>query len=137
MSSRLPGFQKTFIVAVAVLTLCTLVAFRIGFNNRTRACLDTPRAGDLYMARISALRPGAEVVAEYALLRVEEVHRDRVIARASTVRSPSKRRVYRQLDETVRRSDAFTPADAFALPRDDLHVLHERGVILVARHLES
>lgn len=137
MPSRFPGFQKALIMAVGVLTLCTAAAVSVAFGNRTRACLDAPRAGDLYMARISALRPGVAAATSYALLRVEEVRGDRIVARASTVRSPNKRRIYRQLDEVTRKAATFAPSDVFTLPRDDLHELHERGVILVARHLDS
>ncbi|GAA5071341.1 hypothetical protein [Lysobacter panacisoli] len=123
-------------MAVGVLTLCTAAVVSFAFSNRTRACLDAPRAGDLYMARISALRPGVTATS-YALLRVEEVRGDRIVARASSERSSNKRRIYRQLDEVKRKAAAFAPSDVFMLPRDDLRELHDRGVILVARHLDS
>lgn len=132
------AFTTPISLKLAILTFALILAgtvtFRLGYGNRTQACLDAPRKGDIYMVRLNGPRTTSPV---YTLVQVESVGADRVIARTAQERSPSKRRIYRALAKAVTVGVSFRAGESVAYLRASLPDLHMKGVILVAKRGRS
>ncbi|MFC3813620.1 hypothetical protein [Lysobacter sp. GCM10012299] len=126
---------KMYKLSVATLVLLAALAMLLAgsFGNRTRQCLEDPSPGDLYMARIDALRGTRTEVPVYGVMRVEEVYPDRIMAHPATHSSASKRRAYRDLEKAIADEIAYDMSRSIEIARDDLLGLHARGIIVVAK----
>lgn len=102
-------------------------------RNRTRLHLEDPEPGDIYVARVSHFLAPKDA-GRYGLLRVEDVRGRTVVVQPSRETSPGKRGAYLSLDKAKGRAVAFDVSRRIEIDRDQLIPLHERGVILAARH---
>lgn len=129
MSTKIYRLSLATLVVLAALT----AVFIDGFGNRTRQCLEDPSPGDIYMARIDALRGTGTASPIYGLMRVEEVYPDRIMAHPAMHSSPSKRRAYRDLEKAIADEIRYDMSSSIEIAREDLLGLHARGVIVVAK----
>ncbi|HEY5849722.1 MAG TPA: hypothetical protein VIT62_02990 [Lysobacter sp.] len=131
--------SRTYSLSITILVVVTAIALVVlgSFGNRTRERLEDPSPGDIYMARVNALRGGAAEPAIYGLVRVEEVYPDRIVGHPAMHSSPSKRRAYRELERAIADEVRYDMSKNIEIARGDLLGLHARGVIVVAKAPEA
>lgn len=103
-----------------------------GLRNRTRLYLEDPEPGDIYVARVGYFSAAEDARGRYGLLRVQDVRGRTVFVQPSRQTSQGKRGAYLSLDKAE--GVAFDASRRIEIDRDQLMPLHERGVILAARH---
>ena len=125
MLARALPYALLLVLAAGLVTCSSL-------RNRTRLSLEDPAPGDIYVARVSHFSAAADAQGRYGLLRVEDVRGRTVVVQPSRQTSRGKRGAYLSLDKA--KGVAFDASRRIEIDRDQLMPLHERGVILAARH---